>query len=254
MFGFNFDRKTLFIIIGVLLISTVLTMGSYNILITILTLPGVIIAISFHEFAHAFAAERLGDSTPRNQGRLTLNPSAHLDPVGIFLLIFAHIGWGKPVQINPNNFSTKSKEAGEAIVSLAGPVMNFILAVIFTIVFYIIYLTNPAVVLEMFLSSTIQGMSFMSLIALTVYYAIIVNIGLGVFNLIPIPPLDGSKIFLRVLPYKAQRWISKNESMIYFIFLLLWITNILSYIVSPVINWIQKGIFYLVGLIFSIFI
>ncbi len=254
MFGFNFDRKTLFIIIGILLLLTLLNMGSYNILVTILTLPGVIIAISFHEFAHAFAADRLGDRTPRNQGRLTLNPGAHLDPVGIILLIFAHIGWGKPVQINPNNFSTKSKDAGEAIVSIAGPVMNFILAIIFTIIFYIISITNPSVVLEMFISTTIQGMSFMSLIALTVYYAIIVNIGLGVFNLIPIPPLDGSKIFLKVLPYKAQRWIDEHQNMIYLIFILLWITSILGYIVSPIISWIQKGIFYLVGLVFSLFI
>ena len=254
MFGFNLDRKTFFIIIGILMLSTLLTMGSYNILITILTLPGVILAISFHEFAHAFVADRLGDSTPRNQGRLTLNPSAHVDPVGIFLLIFAHIGWGRPVQINPNNFSTKSKEAGETLVSLAGPVMNFILAIILTIIFYIIYVINPSAVIEMLISSTIQGMSFMSLITLTIYYAIIVNIGLGVFNLIPIPPLDGSKIFLRFLPYKAQRWIAENETTIYIIFLLLWITNILSYIVSPVISWIQEGIFYLIGLVFSIFI
>ena len=112
-------------------------MGTFNIVATLLTLPGVILAMSFHEFAHAFAADRLGDPTPRNQGRLTLDPMKHIDPVGIFLLIFAHIGWGRPVQINPNNFSKVSREKGETIVSLAGPLMNFVLAFVLIIIYYL---------------------------------------------------------------------------------------------------------------------
>ena len=100
----------------------------------------MLIAITFHEFAHAFVADRLGDDTPRMQGRVNLNPISHIDPVGFVLLLFAGFGWGKPVQINPRNFDRKySMEAGEAIVAFAGPLMNFILAIIFTLVYVGMY-------------------------------------------------------------------------------------------------------------------
>ncbi|MBR3152838.1 MAG: site-2 protease family protein [Clostridia bacterium] len=254
MFGYNFDRRSLFILMGVMIVLTLISLGTSSIITTILTLPGVVLAISFHEFAHAFAADRLGDRTPRNQGRLTINPSAHLDPIGMVVLLFAKIGWGKPVQINPNNFTTKSKEKGEAIVAIAGPLMNFLLAIVFTVIFYILSIVDGSAVFEMITSTQIEGMSFMALISLVVYYAIIVNIGLGVFNLIPIPPLDGSKIFLRLLPYKAQRWIAENETMIYMIFLLLCFTRILGLLTGPIIIHVGNAIFWLVGTIFSLFI
>ena len=207
---YGIDRKTLYIIIGVLIALTLVNMGTFNIVATLLTLPGVILAMSFHEFAHAFAADRLGDPTPRNQGRLTLDPMKHIDPVGIFLLIFAHIGWGRPVQINPNNFSKVSREKGETIVSLAGPLMNFILAFILMIIFYLIIIFIPGTGIL----KSLSGINVMNVIITMLYYAIVVNVGLGVFNLIPIPPLDGSKIFLRLLPYKAQRWIDDNMNII----------------------------------------
>ena len=106
----------------------------------LLTLPAVLIAITFHEFAHGFAADRLGDDTPRMQNRLNLNPLSHIDPVGFVLLMFAGFGWGKPVQINPRNFDRKySMEAGEAIVAFAGPLMNFALAIIFTLIYVAMY-------------------------------------------------------------------------------------------------------------------
>ena len=109
MFGFNFDKKTIYIIFAILILYTVMNTGTDFLYSTLLTLPGVIIAITFHEFAHAYAADRLGDTTPRNQGRLTLDPRSHIDPFGIILLIFAHIGWGKPVQINSRNFNSNKK-------------------------------------------------------------------------------------------------------------------------------------------------
>lgn len=250
MYGFGFERKTLYIIMAVLIGLTLINMGSFNIIITLLTLPGVILAMSFHEFAHAFAADRLGDSTPRNQGRLTLDPLKHIDPVGIFLLIFAHIGWGKPVQINTNNFSKVSREKGEIIVSLAGPLANFILAFILMIIFYLIAVFMP----KAGILASMAGINVMSIIVTMVYYGIVVNIGLGVFNLIPIPPLDGSKIFLKVLPYKTQMWIDEHMQMIQIIFLLLFITNILSYITAPIIQIIVSGLETIVRAIFSIFI
>lgn len=247
---YGIDRRTIIIFICVLLVLTLINLGTFNIVITLLTLPGVIIAMSFHEFAHAFAADRLGDSTPRNQGRLTLDPTKHIDPVGIFLLIFAHFGWGKPVQINPNNFSKVSREKGEVIVSLAGPLMNFVLAFILLIIYYLMIIFIPGTGILKSLTS----ISAINTILTMVYYAIIVNLGLGVFNLIPIPPLDGSKIFLRLLPYKTQRWIDDNMMTIQIVFLVLFVTRILNLITSTVIGAILTGMEYVVSLIFSIFI
>ncbi len=247
---YQIDRKTVYIIMAALLALTLFNLATFNLVATLLTLPGVIIALSFHEFAHAFVADRLGDPTPRNQGRLTLDPLKHIDPVGIFLLIFAHMGWGKPVQINPNNFSKVSKEKGEALVALAGPVMNFILAFILMIIFYamIIFIPGTGVL------SSLKAINVMNVVITMIYYAIVVNIGLGVFNLIPIPPLDGSKIFLRFLPYRAQRWIDEHMEIISIIFLLLFVTDALSYITTPIISVIMKGLEFCVNAIFSIFI
>ena len=102
----------------------------------ILSIPGLLVAVTFHEYAHAFVADKLGDDTPRRQGRLTLNPLAHLDPYGTFLMIFAGFGWGKPVEINPVNFNRKvSIKGGSALVAIAGPLMNFILAIICAVVY-----------------------------------------------------------------------------------------------------------------------
>ena len=214
-------------------------MNGFDIL---LTLPAVIIAITFHEFAHAFVADKLGDTTPRSQGRLTLNPLKHLDPVGFVLLMFAHVGWGKPVEINPNNFtSNKSKSACEALVSLAGPIMNFIIAIISTVIYFALYKYAPANEFAISILITVS------------YLTAIINIGIGVFNLIPLPPLDGEKIFRHILPYKAQQWLDRNSYILNMIFLLLWFFGLLGVVVSPVINVIYKGIFTAVSAIFSLF-
>ena len=242
MFGYNFDKRTFYIILGVLVILSIANMTALEWLDILLTLPAVIIAITFHEFAHAFVADKLGDTTPRSQGRLTLNPLKHLDPVGFVLLMFAHVGWGKPVEINPNNFtSNKSKSAFEALVSLAGPVMNFIIAIISTVIYYALYKYAPA-----------NEFAISILITLS-YLTAIINIGIGVFNLIPLPPLDGEKIFRHILPYKAQQWLDRNSYILNMIFLLLWFFGLLGVVVSPVINVIYKGIFTVVSAIFSLF-
>ncbi len=242
MFGYNFDKRTFYIILGVLVILSIANMTALEWLDILLTLPAVIIAITFHEFAHAFVADKLGDTTPRSQGRLTLNPLKHLDPVGFVLLMFAHVGWGKPVEINPNNFtSNKSKSACEALVSLAGPVMNFIIAIISTVIYYALYKYAPA-----------NEFAISILITLS-YLTAIINIGIGVFNLIPLPPLDGEKIFRHILPYKAQQWLDRNSYILNMIFLLLWFFGLLGVVVSPVINVVYKGIFTAVSAIFSLF-
>jgi Zn-dependent protease len=214
-----------------------------DLLSLILTLPGVIIAITFHEFAHAYAAYKLGDDTPKMQGRLSLNPLNHIDPVGFILLIFAHIGWGKPVEINPRNFDKKySESAGEAIVSVAGPAMNFVLAIVLTFIYFLVIKFAPTFILS--------EIGYYIMIALQ--YAAIVNIGLGVFNLIPLPPLDGSKIFRNFMSYNVKAWFDKYEKYFYFAFLILWITGLAGTIISPIISWIASGLFKLVGLLFGV--
>lgn len=246
MFNFYLDKKYLYIIIAIIAGLTLISyiQNTSELLALLLTLPGVIIAITFHEFAHAFAADKLGDDTPRNQGRLTLNPLAHIDPFGFLMLIFVHFGWGKPVEINPRNFKrNRSMSAQEAIVALAGPLMNLILAIVLTIILFAIVTFAPGFVLT--------TVGYLILTALRM--AISVNIGLGVFNLVPLPPLDGSKILMHFLPYNAKNWFINNQQLFYVIFLVLWVTNLVSYIISPVINGVSTGIYWIVSSLFGIF-
>ena len=242
---YYFDKKYLYIILVILGLYFLTSAGQATIIGLLLSLPGVIFAMTVHEYAHAKMADHYGDTTARKQGRLTLNPLAHIDPIGIFLLIVAHIGWGRPVEVNYNNLtSNKSRGYCEAMISLAGPLSNFILATIFTIIFYLIDVLAPAFAL------TKVGFILMQII----YSAILVNIGLGVFNLIPLPPLDGEKIFRNIMPGNIRAWLIKNTNTLQFIFLMLWITNLLGYVVSPVID----GVFWLINMVvrfvFGIFI
>ena len=240
-FGNGIDRKTLYIILAVLVVISLVNAGSGFWIQTLLTLPAVIIAMTFHEFAHAWTADKFGDTTPRAQGRLTLNPLAHIDPFGFVLLLFAGVGWGKPVQINPNNFtSNKSRATCEAWVSLAGPLSNFILAIIFTIIYYL-------------LGKYAIASGFVAIIMSLVLYTIYINIGLGVFNLIPLPPLDGEKIFRNILPYNAIEWLDRNSNTLQLVFMILWITGLLGYVVSPVVSFISNLLFKVVGMIFGVF-
>ena len=246
MFGFGIDRKAIYIVLGILVVYSLLNMSAGSLLAMLLTLPAVIIAISCHEFAHALAADRLGDTTPRNQGRLTLDPTKHLDPFGFILLMFANIGWGKPVEINPNNFtSNKSRGTCEAIVSIAGPLMNFFIAVIFIII---------QILLHQFAIDFINYSKVGSILYTFVIVTISINIGLGVFNLIPLPPLDGEKIFKNILPSKARYWLDSNYQTLYWIFMILWITGLLGEIVSPIINVVSNAIYLTISSVMGIFL
>ena len=242
---FGFDRKYLYVFLAIMVIYSLTSFGRAEILGVLLTLPGVLLAMTVHEFSHAKMADHFGDTTARRQGRLTLNPLAHIDPVGIFLLIFAHIGWGKPVEVNYNNLTTnKSRSYCEAMISLAGPLSNFILAIILTFVYYALGIFCAGFV------STSVGFILFTIIG----YAITVNIGLGVFNLIPLPPLDGEKIFRNIMPYKVKEWLTVNTNMLQFAFMILWITGLLGNIVSPVIEIIFNIINWIASLVFGIFI
>ena len=249
MFNFAFDKRTITIVIVVMLVLWLISSGTDGILNLLLTIPGVLIALTFHEFAHAWAANKLGDDTPRAQGRLNLNPLSHIDPMGFVFLIVAGFGWGKPVQIDPRNFNGKySLSKAEAIVSAAGPIMNFILAFVFLIIYYLLFsVTN-----------VLSGLStqWQLIIYQLVLYTISINIGLGVFNLIPLPPLDGSKILMHFLPYNAKQWFYNNQQIFYIVFLLIWITGLAGTILTPIFNgvltgmdWTVKNIFKLLTLI-----
>ena len=239
--NFDIDKKTLYIIITIFVIYLVYRYftNTNSILWLLYSLPGLLIAITFHEFAHAKTADILGDDTPRIEGRLTLNPLVHMDPIGCIMLLFAGFGWGKPVHVNPRNYNrTMSMEKADAIVSIAGPITNFVLAIIFMIIYFLIHKY----------AKNIQSTAF-SVTSNMINRFIVINVGLGVFNLIPLPPLDGSKVIKPFLPYDAKQWFESNEHIFYIIFIVLWITGIAGTIIYPVVNWVDQGIYNLVSLI-----
>lgn len=246
MFNFLFDKRVVYIVMAILILSTIVSYinnpgALFGLLVSI---PGVLIAITFHEFAHGFVAYKLGDNTAKDEGRLSLNPFAHLDPIGSLMLLFAGFGWGKPVHVNPINYTRKiSMEKGEAIVSAAGPIMNFLLAIVFTLIYFAIYKFAGVA----FLSSTVG-----SIVMLLISNTISVNIGLGVFNLIPLPPLDGSKVIMPFLPYKAKEWFVNNEQIFSIVFVVLWITGLAGNIISPAINGITNAFLKLGKMLFGL--
>jgi len=175
--------------------------------ITEILINGIILLIAFpiHECAHALTAKWLGDDTAEKQGRITLNPLKHLDLWGTILMLFAGFGWAKPVPINPKNF--KNRKLGMALSSLAGPLSNLILAYISMILSKILMYTSTS--------------DELSTICVT---AMFINIGLAVFNLIPVPPLDGSRILLLILPEKLYFKVMKYENVIFIIlFAIIWL-------------------------------
>lgn len=238
------DRKILYIVLAIFIIINVsqLLSDTNALLSLLLTLPAVLIAITFHEFAHAFAADKLGDDTARKQGRLNLNPLSHIDPIGMIMLIFAGFGWGKPVEIDPRNFNRNIKmPVAEAIVAAAGPIMNFILAIIFGVIYVSVMKFAP-----MFIFTQVGG-----IVIILLRVCISINIGLGIFNLIPLPPLDGSKILAAFLPYNAKNWLEKYYNVFYIVFVVIWVTGIAGNIISPVISAVDKGLIYLITKLFG---
>ena len=183
------------------------------ILSNILQIVGIAVAISVHEFGHAYSAHLLGDDTAKMYGRMTLNPAKHLDIMGLIAMLIVHIGWAKPVPVNPNNF--KNYKVGNVIVSLAGVTANIIISIICVIIKKHV---NMYAITE--ITSAI----------------IIYNVSFAAFNLLPIPPLDGWGVISSFIPYKYNEIAYKYESMSSIIFLVLIITGAYSIFVSPIIN------------------
>ena len=202
--------------------------------------PCVLIALTFHEFAHGYMAYKLGDPTAKNFGRLTLNPLKHLDPIGTICMIFFHFGWAKPVPINSRYFKKPRRDM--ALTAAAGPIMNFILAFFGVLVCRILT--------KIFVAFPAQSdfVYYIQYAALTLFsYFHMLNLSLGVFNLIPIPPLDGSRIFYIFLPTKWYFGVMKYEKYIQLALLVLLWTGLLSRPLSAAVSWISGGMQWLVS-------
>jgi Zn-dependent protease len=184
-----------------------------------------LIALTVHEYCHGYAAYKLGDNTARNLGRLSLNPLHHLDLFGVLCMMLFHFGWAKPVPINARNFRKPKRDF--ALCSIAGPIANFILAFVSTLLFTLTLYIMGMVDAEGY------GITF-EVILLILQYSIAFNIGLGLFNLIPIPPLDGSNVLMCVLPNRLAAQYSKIRYYTRHIFLILIISSWLQYPLSMI--------------------
>lgn len=188
------------------------------------SLIALIGAISIHEFAHAYVADRLGDPTPRIQGRVTLNPLAHLDPIGTVALLIFGFGWGKPVQFDPFNLRHPARDT--AMIALAGPASNIVLAIVCSLILHLFMFSLPTILVILFI------------------VLIKFNILLAIFNLLPIYPLDGFNIVAGLLPEKkSKEWRELSSyGMIFLIVLIVPIAggSILGKILTPPITFLQS--------------
>ena len=196
-----------------------------------------------HEYAHAFIATKLGDKTAKLSGRLTLSPFAHLDVFGSIMIILFGIGYAKPVPVNPNNF--KNPKKGMALTALAGPVSNLIMAFIFLLLF------NAFETFFAFLN--VQNQLLFSIIRVFLYYAATINVTLAVFNFLPVPPLDGSRIFWAVLPDKYYFKVMQYERYIMIGMFILLFFGVLSIPLSFLSNWVMIGLDFVASLPFRFF-
>lgn len=199
----------------------------------LITLPPILIALSVHELMHGYAAFRLGDPTAKYMGRLSLNPLRHVDPIGFLSLMFFHIGWAKPVSVDPRYFKKPKRDM--AITALAGPLSNFLLAL--TSSFLYVFLFRIGYRFSLLGQSSVTAYDVLLMMA---SYMITINLGLGVFNLIPIPPLDGSKILYAFLPYKVVYKIAPYERYIQFVMILLLALGVLSVPIGTVVSFFSN--------------
>ncbi len=198
--------------------------GNANLLTVIIYIISILLTIflvlPLHECAHGFVAYKLGDDTAKRAGRITLNPLAHINYVGAALMLLIGFGWAEPVPVDARNF--KNPKAGMAITALAGPVSNLLAAIVagfLSNLFYFLYVKGIiGAGIEIF------GISLLAYLLMFFEFLISINIGLAVFNFLPVPPLDGSKILMAFLPNKAIRWILERQgtiSMILFIVIMM---------------------------------
>ena len=186
-------------------------------------LPGIIIGLTLHEFSHAMVSYKLGDPTPKEQGRVTVNPLKHIDPIGFVALIMAGFGWGVPVQINPNYY--KNRRLSEALVAVAGVTMNLIIALVFALLLKLLYSSGLA-------AGSNQPIH---VITMMLQYGILINIMLMIFNLLPIPPLDGFNFVTQIFKLDKYSWWYQFYRLGTFILLGLILLNVLDIVINPLI-------------------
>ena len=229
--GFQSMDPLFWVMIAILVVERLLA-GNVNLfdafIDKLLILPGIIIGVTLHEAGHAYTSYWLGDPTPKAQGRLSLSPFAHMDPMGFVFLLIAGFGWGKPVEINPYYY--KNKRRDELIVSLAGVTVNLIIAVVFALI------TRGLVNLYGYSNER----NFIYYIALITTYVVFINLVLMVFNLIPCPPLDGWGIVTQIFNLRKYDWWYQVYRRGYLIRMVLIIFNITDRILTPIVNWLYQ--------------
>ena len=212
-------------------------MENFNLARILKFLPGIILGLTVHEYCHALVAHMCGDSTSKDQGRVTLNPLKHIDPLGFIMLIFAGFGWAKPVQFNEQNLRNPKTDVIK--IALAGPVSNAVIAMILSIVFSLLSS-----------ASFIHSTPVMQILSEVFIYAIYINWGLFIFNLIPLPPLDGSHLLLSQFKRFPVLYngLNKYGSLLLFgLIIVSFLTKINVFPIWPVIQFFGEGFLSLVG-------
>lgn len=213
-------------VFGIMGIHMLLSLLFESPLLFVLIAGGLVIALTIHEFAHAYVADKLGDPTPTYQGRVTLNPLAHLDPIGTLAILLVGFGWGKPVQFDP--FNLKDPKRDTALIALAGPASNILLAVALTLVYHLL----P------------ESVFFLGIVAPVLNFIISINVMLAVFNMVPVYPLDGSKILQAILPAENalayEQFMNRYGSIVLLMLIVPWAgTSPVHSLITPIISFIM---------------
>lgn len=211
---------------------------SNDIISILYMIPALLLSVAIHEFSHAVTAYKLGDRTQKIQGRMTLDPFSHMDLLGFLSIILIGFGWGKPVYVDDSNFKNRSRD--NMLVSLAGPLSNIILALVFTIILKILLVLNIVPIV----SETAVGNIVLTIFMLTIQF----NVIFAVFNMLPFPPFDGSKVLMHFLPSSGKKVMYMMEKYSLYILIILIVTGIYRVIISPII----AGIEYILLMILNI--
>lgn len=225
--------------------------------ILLISLPIVLLSLSVHELSHGYIALRLGDPTARNMGRLTLNPIKHIDVIGFICMLLFHFGWANPVPINTRHFKNPRRDM--ALTGAAGPVSNLLLAVVFAVLLRLSLLlatglfdTDLGTIFRAAVTQSAiavsQGFTVLAIVVYMLYLGIIINLSYALFNLLPIPPLDGSRIFYVFLPVKWYFAVMKYERIIALVMLIgLW-TGYLAIPLEWAVNGLEQGLCWITGI------